>query len=1008
MKKKQNYIRIPGYIFSATIHIPEFSAYAMWYSAYLKNISEKNSIINLEKLPWPQNNNYVKSNIINRLFDDGLLYYDGSSFKVKEDVISHFSSETSIKKYFFKEKKYTGKWWIDAITGIVLPYKIFNKYELDLSEQTSIKKNILEVDTAKVNSFYEMESLIDADISELMQTVFRGESFNEIDKAYIKNNLIIEDEIKEIEIPLSFDGLIPSDLSKIEPLLISEFPLVFNIKKELIPKKINWHLSPIEVFSETLELISDTNSISLEQVKKLNDLLKNKNEWLSWLHNGERLIPVAGNSTTLQFYALKEICLNLDENDSIIILSSFLNEKNIEGFADTICSCNEKTEIIILYGHPSTDDNNAIGKEIRSYQELLSKLFPFHQIKVLATEKRTHEKIIITTKGEWMLGSWNATSSPIDTIRFETSVKGNTIAFTKKLLNRIKDLIKDDVFQSFLDKVKEETKDSKKLYQEIFENLKGETQRFYNAFDDTENQSLFIDNIRKYLYPFISKSKLTIINEHQTRELLVKQVHSAKKEIFLATDSIKESGFDSSLIEEVRRGVFGSKYLFLMWGRNYKLSDEDSAALNAIELAKEKLNDFLITQESPMENHSKFIIIDGNRTFITSENLINYGGEKNKYEGRETGLLIESPNISRVIQAAAFLHKPKVFSHKTQNLFEILFLGNEAYKSLKDLGDKSIDYASNSMIKSAIDIEIKENYNTLKPKFYNKLDRICQIGINTYFLNPYTPKGKWIPFYENTENKSVKEVNINIAQKQIDNPKLKKAIKLIEEQMVLISKGTFTMGFNGVREESPAHKVTISKDFLVSKYLLTQQIWELANGTLPANITRFQRDNNNPIFHVSFNDVQRFLEKINKYSNNGYFDLPTEAEWEYICKAGANAKYTCGNNIDELDKYAWSKRNAKGKIMNVGKKQANRFGVHDIHGLMFEMCKDDRRKYTNNSIVDPIGNTANNIIVTPGGGWGNYPGQRPVFKDYFRCSARNITKKTDSSYRLSFRLIKRI
>jgi formylglycine-generating enzyme required for sulfatase activity len=613
-----------------------------------------------------------------------------------------------------------------------------------------------------------------------------------------------------------------------------------------------------------------------------------------------------------------------------------------------------------------------------------------------------------------MLGSWNATSSPINTIRFETSVRGWSLNFTKKLLERISPLIHKKLFENIKANLSEKKNSvSNDKAEELYDKLKKETEVFYEQFDKIENIDSIISNIRKYLYPFIKKSKITLINEHQTRETLIKQIIAAKKEVFIATDSIKESGFDNTLLEEVKKGVLGQKKLFLLWGRNYKATEEDSSALQTIEYAREQLGDILITDSNnPMENHSKFIALDGKRIFITSENLLNYGGEKGSNEGRETGLLIENIFITRSIVGAAFLHRHKIFSNKTESIYDLLHLGNQMYYALKELNDDTIKFRETATIKSGINYEIKDNYPKLQSKFKTNIKELKRFGVFYYMLNPYSEKNLWIPFdeiYNDKKNTEQVKLKAQTRNTSIENDNFKKAIEIIESNMVRIPNGKFIIGFNGVKEEAPEHEVIISKDFFASKYLVTQEIWELVMGNLPANITKHQRRPKNPIFHVSFYDVMDFIKKINQYISSSYYiDLPTEAEWEYMCRAGSNSKYTCGNDVKSLDEYAWSKRNANGTIQQVGKKAANKFGLFDIHGLMFEMCKDDRRKYTQITQIDPIGPTDTTMIVTPGGAWGNTPGLRPFFRDYFRCSARNITKKNDGSYRLSFRIIKRI
>ena len=348
-KNKKIYIRLSGYKLTATIKVPIFDAYSLWHSAYLHYLANHEQ--NILNFPWPQNNEYVKNRILFSLIDKKYVFISENGLRINNNIKDKLKDSNSIRRYFFEEKEYKGVWWIDALCGNIIPYKVFNKYEVDTSE-THSKKNVITVKTEKINKFYEVESMIHTDVSELLQTVFKGETQNDVDKAYINNGLIIDSEIKEIEIPIDVNKLIPPDLAKLELLLLQEFPDIFNVNNRIENKTINWHISPVEVFAETLENLSYAKDNSKEKANMLKELLNNKNEWLSWYNNGVKIEAIVGDDTSIQFTALKEICNKTKEYDKLIILSSFFNLNNIKGFADTIKNCNPNTNIIILYGHP--------------------------------------------------------------------------------------------------------------------------------------------------------------------------------------------------------------------------------------------------------------------------------------------------------------------------------------------------------------------------------------------------------------------------------------------------------------------------------------------------------------------------------------------------------------------------------------------------------------------------------------------------------------------------------
>jgi hypothetical protein len=345
-KNKKIYIRLSGYKLTATIKVPIFDAYSLWHSAYLHYLVNHEQ--NILSFPWPQNNEYVKNRILYSLIDKEYVFISENGLRINNNIKDKLKDSNSIRKYFFEEEEYKGVWWIDALHGNIIPYKVFNKYEVDASE-THSKKNVITVKTEKINKFYEVESMIHTDVSELLQTVFKGETQNDVDKAYINNGLIIDSEIKEIEIPIDVNKLIPPDLAKLELLLLQEFPDIFNVNNRIENKTINWHISPVEVFAETLENLSYAKDNSKEKANMLKELLNNKNEWLSWYNNGVKIEAIVGDDTSIQFTALKEICNKTKEYDKLIILSSFFYLNNIKGFADTIKNCNPNTNIIILY-----------------------------------------------------------------------------------------------------------------------------------------------------------------------------------------------------------------------------------------------------------------------------------------------------------------------------------------------------------------------------------------------------------------------------------------------------------------------------------------------------------------------------------------------------------------------------------------------------------------------------------------------------------------------------------
>src|SRR5215471_18601532 len=142
--------------------------------------------------------------------------------------------------------------------------------------------------------------------------------------------------------------------------------------------------------------------------------------------------------------------------------------------------------------------------------------------------------------------------------------------------------------------------------------------------------------------------------------------------------------------------------------------------------------------------------------------------------------------------------------------------------------------------------------------------------------------------------------------------------------LVLISPGSFFMGSaDGYPDESPTHRVTINYSFFMGRYEVTQTQWQRVMGDNPAF---FKDCGNCPVESVSWNDVQSFIRKMNELNDGFAYRLPTEAEWEYACRAGTNTKYS--GDVKEM---AWYAENSENRTHAVGQKRANPWGLADMY-----------------------------------------------------------------------------
>ena len=191
----------------------------------------------------------------------------------------------------------------------------------------------------------------------------------------------------------------------------------------------------------------------------------------------------------------------------------------------------------------------------------------------------------------------------------------------------------------------------------------------------------------------------------------------------------------------------------------------------------------------------------------------------------------------------------------------------------------------------------------------------------------------------------------------------------ISIDMVRVEAGTFTMGAtaemkNPWDDEKPVHQVTLTNDYYIGKYEVTQRLWQAVMGNNPSNF----KGDNLPVEQVSWDDCQDFLSKLNSITGKT-FRLPTEAEWEYAARGGNKSRgyqYSGSNNLSDV---AWYKDNSGDKSHAVGSKQSNELGIYDMSGNVWEWCQDWFGKYSSSSQVNPTGANSGSNRVSRGGSW---------------------------------------
>ena len=251
----------------------------------------------------------------------------------------------------------------------------------------------------------------------------------------------------------------------------------------------------------------------------------------------------------------------------------------------------------------------------------------------------------------------------------------------------------------------------------------------------------------------------------------------------------------------------------------------------------------------------------------------------------------------------------------------------------------------------------------------------------------------------------------NIPVEKLNETQREKVLRRSQE-MILIPSGSFMMGAlendtEAANNEKPRHKVTLSRDFWMGKYPVTQSLWESVMGNNPSEF----KGSNRPVENVSWFDVVDFCNKLSfkegltpvytinetevecDWTANGY-RLPTEAEWEYVARGGEDHLYSGSNNIDEV---AWHWENSGKETRTVGLKKSNGFGLYDMSGNVWECVWDWYGNYSSASVTDPTGPKGGSDRVNRGGSWG------------FDARSSQVSRRVGydpkfSYYGLSFRL----
>lgn len=215
-------------------------------------------------------------------------------------------------------------------------------------------------------------------------------------------------------------------------------------------------------------------------------------------------------------------------------------------------------------------------------------------------------------------------------------------------------------------------------------------------------------------------------------------------------------------------------------------------------------------------------------------------------------------------------------------------------------------------------------------------------------------------------------------------------------RFVRIPAGTFMMGSPKNEDErfswETQHKVTLTRPFEMMVTPVTQALWQFVMGNNPS----YFKGPDLPVEKVSWDDAQEFIQKLNQMLGTDSLRLPTEAEWEYACRAG-----TTGARYGKLGEVAWYEDNSDGETHRVGTKAPNAWGLYDMLGNVWEWCQDWHGSYPSGPVTDPTGPSTGSSRVNRGGSWNHDAG-------YVRAAFRGGNSPGNRSGGVGFRLARSV
>ena len=1055
-------VRLPGFFLSAEICVPRSHPHALWLLPWIEALAMGSSWEELtNRPPWPEPADpLVVRHLTRALIDLRWAVPDWSGDRVELDpgLKDAFDAGGRVRlaRRLFDAEVIRGEWWVDGLSGTILSRQTAIQFDWDLRREADMvlepvgRREVQEVVDGGAVDFVDLLRKLGGN-----QRLWGGR-----ERAFLGTSLRVGDP-KDLFFIMygASPRLLPHELSELELGLLAHAPQIFGDERTASARVVHHTSNPVErLLSELEQLPSDPVMLGPDETvrarcERLVELCDELEEPLAhWIDQGTLVRSVAG-ATARHFDALAEMCGDLQGHHAPVVLmtSAFLNVKNVHeplGIVHCLRCAPADARVLLVYGHAGDDTPSEQARDIECWRDALFNVAPevARRVTLVAGEHRSHEKVILTSLGGWMLGSWNPASSHPKSSVFECSLAGQDPRVAMALFAALKPNICAPRANDLVERL------GRALEEHPTPAPRGiaRTQRLREAAallqsvapgDEGvhgEVWTLALRHLRAIFRPFVYTTKLEVLDQHQTRDALVSHVRFAKHSVLVASDRLTESALGAPLLKDLGGDSRCERLIRLVWGREWAgnlpgdgaIREQLDRARVAVSCAKRYLGDALLASEFPMENHGKALIVDAMRGIVTSENLLSYGGEKGRYESRELGLAFWGPSLSRELSGKFLHHWPELLDGGAtpDAALAWIVLGSEAWYSCSAIeGGLDFEWRDPDYIEAILRAELdgsskkravarREAFEVLSRRVGGQVgswlreegERLGVLGVDT--------RRRWRPWETDTsflgeddlaqQAKSVMDDLTVRGEPQPDALRGERGqdplVARILGEMVSIPSGTFLMGDRRVREERPVHRVTISRPFQMSAKLVTQGLWEEVMGSLPS-LRDVERHPDNPIIHISKREIDAFLDRLNTRLRSGRFELPTEAQWEYACRAGSSDVYCFGDDSDELERFAWTKRNSTRRLQRVGLLEPNSWGLFDMHGLVYETMRDGPRKFTHQAVVDPVGPLDGDRIVARGGCWSRYPVDRKrPWSEHFRCASR---QRYEKGHRCSLRLV---